>query len=61
MADRWPDIAIKSRSPSETQSDTAFTNEHDTVCGIAIAGVSAEEIARQRRLHDDAETVVGIE
>ena len=66
MADRRPNlVAIKSRasSPSETQLESALTDEHDTGHGVANtdAGVSADEAARVRRLHADAETVVGVE
>ena len=47
--------------PQQRQPGPVLTNEHDTVSGIANAdsGVAGEETARRRRLHDDAETVVG--
>ena len=65
MVDRRPNlkIAINSCAPStsEPQPESAPTDERDTTHGSANAdsGVVANETARRRRLHDDAESVVG--
>jgi hypothetical protein len=47
--------------PQQPQPEPALTNEHEAVSGIANAdsGVAADETARRRQLHDDAESVVG--
>jgi len=64
MVDRRPNlkIAINSCAPStsEPQPESA-TDERDTTHGVANddSGVAANETARRRRLHDDAESVVG--